>query len=231
MNEAMHREMIAIVAHAIGREMLQQVAFVGGCTTALLLTDRFSVEQVRHTDDVDLIVHLIGYADWVKMRDELFNKGFTEDISDDPICAMKLGQLRVDFMPDNERVLGFTNRWYADAHASAQEFKLNSELTIRIIRPEYFIATKLEAYLGRGDGDFLGSRDIEDILALIDGRETLIEEIQASSKELQQYISDQLARFLGNRNFEFAMHNATGDAARENELFERINQIIAIGSN
>ena len=44
--------MITLVAEALGSELLQQMAFVGGCTTGLLLTDAFSQEQVRHTDDV-----------------------------------------------------------------------------------------------------------------------------------------------------------------------------------
>jgi len=43
--------MIEIVAHALGEELLSEVAFVGGCTTGLLVTD-----------DVDLIINVVGYA-------------------------------------------------------------------------------------------------------------------------------------------------------------------------
>ena len=56
-----HIAMIAKVAQALGDDLLPHVAFVGGCTTGLLLTDDFAREQVRHTDDVDLIVHVVGY--------------------------------------------------------------------------------------------------------------------------------------------------------------------------
>jgi len=38
------------------------------------------------------------------------------------------------------------------------------------LRP-YLLATKLEAFKGRGQGDFLASRDFGDIVALVDGRE------------------------------------------------------------
>ena len=32
-----------------------------------------------------------------------------------PICAMALGELWVDFMPDDPAILGFSNRWYRQA--------------------------------------------------------------------------------------------------------------------
>src|SRR5690348_16689376 len=101
MNQATkHREMIEQVAIAL-HPILDEVAFVGGCTTGLLLTDSFSREQVRHTEDVDLIIHVVGYIGWHSMQERLRAQGFRDDINNDaPICAMKLGQLRVDFMPD-----------------------------------------------------------------------------------------------------------------------------------
>ena len=46
------KEMITTVARTLGEEMLDEVAFVGGCTTGLLLTDEFSREAVRYTDEV-----------------------------------------------------------------------------------------------------------------------------------------------------------------------------------
>ncbi len=48
-------QMLETVAQALGRDLCQEVAFVGGCTTALLLTDEFSREEVRYTEDVDLV--------------------------------------------------------------------------------------------------------------------------------------------------------------------------------
>ena len=46
-------EMIIMVAKALGDELLQEVAFLGGCSTGLLLTDKVTKEAVRYTDDVD----------------------------------------------------------------------------------------------------------------------------------------------------------------------------------
>lgn len=54
--------MIETVARALGDDLLKEVAFVGGSTTGLLITDEFTREEVRYTDDVDLIVNVVGYA-------------------------------------------------------------------------------------------------------------------------------------------------------------------------
>jgi hypothetical protein len=55
------KSMIETVARALGDDLLGRFAFVGGCTTGLLITDEFSKEEVRFTDDVDLIINLVVY--------------------------------------------------------------------------------------------------------------------------------------------------------------------------
>lgn len=226
MNQATkHREMIEQVALAIG-PLLDEMAFVGGCTTGLLLTDSFSKEHVRHTDDVDLIIHVVGHVGWASLQKQLRAQGFRNEISgDDPICAMKLGELRVDFMPDDVQLLGFSNRWYAEALQCAEKYQLTEEVTIRLVQPAHFVATKLEAYLGRGNGDPLGSRDIEDILSLFDGRDTLVEELAHASPALRNYVGEQFHKLLNDRNFEFAVKSAAfGDPDREALIFERLTE-------
>lgn len=95
--------MLLRVAEALGPELRGQVAFVGGCTTGLLVTDDFTREQVRSTDDVDLIVSVASYVGLNAFKNKLKPKGFEEPSIEDedmPNCAMKLGELRVDLMPD-----------------------------------------------------------------------------------------------------------------------------------
>lgn len=219
-----------MVATALGEDLLQQVAFVGGCTTGLLLTDEFSKEQVRHTDDVDLIVHVVGYGGISKLQQMLRQRGFSHaQGEDDPICAMKLGDLRVDFMPDEANALGFTNRWYAEALRTAEPYRVTERLTIRLVQPALFLATKLEAYRDRGNDDPLESRDIEDILTLFDGRPALLEELHASTLALRRYVADRLSELMRHPDFEYAVQGAAlGDAGREALIFERLEA--AIGS-
>ena len=48
-------------------------------------------------------------------------------------------------------------------------------LRIRVVTAPYFVATKLEAFRGRGRGDYISSHDLEDLLAVIDGRDVIVE--------------------------------------------------------
>lgn len=231
---ALQKWMVSKVAEALGPDLREQVAFVGGCTTSFLLTDEFVLEQVRHTEDVDLIVHVMGYPGFYALQQALRAKGF-KDMPPDPeenapVCAMKLGDLRVDFMPDDPQVLGFSNRWYGDALKTAMPYKLSDDLSIRLVNPSYFLATKLEAYKGRGKGDTLSSHDIEDLLTLIDGRESLINEVKAAPEELRGYLAEEFRQLLQDPNFEYAVNSqAGGNAEREQILFERIETLTQFG--
>ena len=58
-----------------------------------------------------------------------------------------------------------------------------------------------EAFRGRGKGDFYGSEDIEDIVAVLDGAEDAREKVQAASPALQGYLRDQFVALLRDELF------------------------------
>lgn len=226
MSGAQNIQMLQLVANALGPELCRQVAFVGGCTTVLLITDEFRQEAVRYTDDVDLVVQLAGYAQWPDLLERLRAKGFRESMQDDITCRMRLGELKVDFMPDDDAVLGHTNRWFHDGFAQAQDYRLPDGEQIRLFTPPYFLGTKLEAYYGRGAQDPLTSKDLEDILNLVDGREELLAEVQASPQALRQYLQDKLRPLLENPEFAYLVQDAArGDREREQLLWQRLQQL------
>lgn len=215
-------QMLQTVAKALGSDLRERLVFVGGCTTALFITDDITLEDVRATDDVDLIVDLVGFAEWAKLQDELRQKGFAESQEDTVICRMRLGDLKVDFMPDDENILGFSNRWYAKGIETAATVPLSNELNIKRLSPELFVATKLEAYIGRGQGDLLMSRDLEDILLVIDGRKQIVAEIQQADADIRQFIAEQFALLLENPDFEhFLAGNIRGPEGRIDIVRER----------
>jgi predicted nucleotidyltransferase len=220
------KEMLKAVAVALGDELRARLVFVGGCTTALYITDPITLEGVRATDDVDLIVDLAGFAEWAGLMDRLRERGFVEAADDHVICRMKLGDLKVDFMPDDAAILGFSNRWYAKGVETAVPAMLEEALEIRHLTPPLFIATKLEAYRGRGGGDLIGSRDAEDILLLVDGREELVEEIAAAAPEVRIYIDEQITDLLADPNFEhFLQGNVRGPVGRADIVYDRLAAI------
>jgi|tagenome__1003787_1003787.scaffolds.fasta_scaffold20502611_2 predicted nucleotidyltransferase len=223
------RQMLQTVAEALGDELRERLVFVGGCTTALFITDEITREAVRATDDVDLIVDLVGFAEWAKLQEQLRQKGFAESQDDTIICRMRLGDLKVDFMPDDADILGFSNRWYGRGIETAVTVALTDELNIRRLTPELFVATKLDAYLGRGQGDLLMSRDLEDILLVIDGRKEIVAEIQAADADIREFIADQFAAMLNNPDFDhFLAGNIQGPEGRVDIVRARFETIAAV---
>jgi hypothetical protein len=67
---------------------------------------------------------------------------------------------------------------------------------IRLVSAPVFIATKIEAFKGRGKSDYLASHDLEDIITVVDGRESLLNEIAESGGELRDYLKVEIARML-----------------------------------
>jgi hypothetical protein len=99
-------------------------------------------------------------------------------------------------MPSEPGILSFDNRWQGAAipHAIARE--LPSGATIRAVSPPYLLATKLEAFRGRGNRDFLGSRDVGDLIAIVDGCDELVEEVVQAPAGVRTYIAAELADLL-----------------------------------
>lgn len=232
-----HEHMLRRVALALGPELVAETAFVGGCATALLVTDELVQDEVRFTDDVDLIVHVIGPGQWYELERQLARRGFRSalDDQDDPVCRKRLRdaephELIVDFMPDDPAILSFANRWYTDALASAVEMELSDGTRVRVVTAPYFLGTKLEAYRGRGNSDPLGSRDVEDILNLVEGRVSLLDEVSSAPEDLRRGIAEGISDLLSTRNFDYAVAGAArGSAARESRIFERL-ELLASGA-
>lgn len=220
--------MLETVAEAIGDDLRERLVFVGGCTTALFITDPITLEDVRATDDVDLIVDLAGYGEWARLQEQLRQKGFSESMEDRVICRMRYGDLKVDFMPDDEEILGFSNRWYAKGIETAVLHRLTGQLDIKHLTPPLFVATKLEAYLGRGGDDPIGSHDLEDVLIVIDGREELVAEVREADKDIRSFIAKQLTDLQNHYDYDgFLEGNIRGPDGRADIIRDRLAALVA----
>lgn len=220
------RNMLETVAMALGPDLRKRFVFVGGCTTALFITDTITLEDIRATDDVDLIIDLAGYGEWAQLQAQLREKGFSETHEDNVICRMRLGELKVDFMPDDEKILGFSNRWYAKGIETAVGYRLTDQLEIKHLVPELFLATKLEAFLGRGNDDLLMSRDIEDILLVVDGREELLDDVKNADPEIRGFIAEQCQALQRHWDFEaFVAGNIRGPTGRIDIVRDRFTAL------
>jgi len=188
--------LLEVVGRHLGEALLQKVVFIGGAVAGLLITDP-AMPAIRATEDVDVIVELISHGEYREVERSLLAQGFTQDLNDTaPICRWKIASVVVDVLPTIEKILGFTNRWYQNAVETAVTVDLPTGLRIKRITAPMFLATKLEAFAGRGNNDYLFSHDLGDILALIDGRESLIAECENENSELKIYLRQRLGSLL-----------------------------------
>ncbi len=181
--------------------LVEEVVFLGGCATCLLLTDP-GTPPPRVTYDVDVIVETVSLLDYHKLSERLRGQNFTEDFnSDAPICRWRSGQTILDVMPTHPEILGFGNEWYPEAFSAAITVSLPAGQEIRVLPAPYFLATKLDAFRGRGNNDYLLSKDMEDIITIIDGRPHLVDEIKSTNIALRSYLASEFSQLLINKHF------------------------------
>lgn len=101
----------------------------------------------------------------------------------------------------NKEVLGFTNSWYEPALRNALPITLPGGPRIRVITAPYFLATKMEAFRGRGRMDYQASHDLEDFVAIIEGRESVVREIEQSARSLRDHLSRAAQSLLAETRF------------------------------
>lgn len=211
---------VAMICHVAAKleDLIERVVFLGGAATALLITDT-ATGDVRPTLDVDVIAEVASTAEYHRLAGRLRSLGFREDASEGaPLCRWRIDGIAVDVMPIDEATLGFSNRWYDAAlrHAVVREV---GGIAIRVVTAPYFLATKIDAFHGRGKGDFVASHDIEDIVTLIDGRSEILEEVANAPDELRIFLSATFQRLLANRYFLDALPgHLLSDAASQNRL-------------
>lgn len=187
-------------AAAMLKHLLPEVVFVGGATLDLLVTDQGS-GPVRSTYDVDVIV-AADYADYSAFCDRLRDIGFENDTrSDAPLCRFLQGGLMLDVMSTDKGALGFSNCWYEGAIQTAMPASLPSGTVIRLIAAPFFLGTKMEAFYDRGKNDFYLSHDLEDFIAVVEGREQLPEELASAPTDLRKYLAEAAAKLLANERF------------------------------
>lgn len=193
-------EILMIAVNRLGK-LADEMVFLGGCATGLLITDP-AAPPIRVTRDVDAIVQVLTLADYRQLENRLREHGFREDQSDDaPICRWIAENVILDVMPTEPSILGFGNQWYTPASEKAESIRLPSGRYIRMVSTPYFLITKLEAFEGRGNGDYLMSHDIEDIIAVLDGRPSIVAEVQKAPSELKLELANRFQRLLQNSQF------------------------------
>jgi predicted nucleotidyltransferase len=205
-NKIINLALVAQVAQGL-KELNEKMVFIGGAVISLY-TDDPAADEIRPTTDIDMTINLANYFEWTKMQERLSELDFYPDPQGQSICSYKFQEISIDIMPAEDSSIGVSNTWYKPGFKYLQQIKLPDGISINILPAPYFLATKLEAFKDRGNNDFYGSHDYEDIIYLLDNRTTIVEEIMAADNEVKGYIKSELRAITNHKQAEeiLAMH-------------------------
>lgn len=217
-------ELLTSIANAMGT-LREQVVFVGGCATGLLITQPL-VADARATEDVDAIVEVASLVGYHALAGQLMEQGFQQTMADNtPPFRWYWNGMQLDLVPLDEKVLGFANRWYKPGFEAAATAKLPSGLVLRHLSAPYFMATKLEAFKDRGNNDVYLSHDLEDVITVVDGREELISELGSAPPDVRDFVAQTLRGILRHTDFTNVLPGIVSQSSRTGLVLQRFTQI------
>lgn len=217
-------EMIKVIAEALG-ELNTSAVFVGGATVPFYLPEAY-LPQARPTEDIDIVMKVIGRQQgWI--NDEVLRgKGFQNDISEDaPICRWVYRGFKVDVISLDALTVGFTNRWYKEGFERAIEV-IATPVSIKIFSLPYFLASKIVAFRDRGKSDYMGSRDMEDIVSMLEvaSEDQLEKKLSQASKEARAFLKQEFELLLATSDFIDCIPGAVFNRSAANEAASVVSE-------
>ncbi len=216
-------QMLEVVNAAL-KKVSEKFVFVGGATTALYLREN-ALETVRPTDDVDCVIELISLIDFYALEKKLRVFGFVNS-HQGPICRFTYCGILVDIMPTDPKILGFSNNWYTDGIQNAIEVKLPNKEKIKIFSEAYFLASKLEAFKGRGKNNFRDSSDIEDVVTVLEACPDLWIRLEQASIKVKTYLQNEFKKLLSNDLFIESLSAHLSGGVNRQERADRVEQLL-----
>lgn len=192
-NSFINRETTVKVARVLG-ELNDVVVYVGGAMVSLYIDDP-AAEDIRPTKDIDLTFEVASYAKLEALREELYNRGFTQSAEDKVNCRFRFEDLKVDVMATKAVGWAPSNRWFKLGFDKAYPVEID-DTVINVLPLSYFLATKLEAFFDRGMKDIYKSHDLEDIVYLFNYTTTIDDIIIQSDTEVKSFIKESLIALL-----------------------------------
>lgn len=232
MNSAPSVDRIVAVVRELGA-LANDVVFIGGAIAPLLHTSS-PLPHPRPTKDVDGVLASRRYVDAGRLHRSLRALGFSHDVSHKGHMHRWISPSGVifDLVPAGDHAGGSGSTWDAEAIASAVETTVDGA-TFRHASAPAFMAMKLAALHDRGADDLRGSHDLEDILALIASRETIVGDVKDASSairaRLRAFANAYLASGIAEEVAAGHLNNADDRAATLRSTLERIRGIAALG--
>ena len=219
-------DLVAILLPVVDRLNETDISYVlvGGITVPFYLSDELAT-NVRPTKDVDIIVAAVRLAEFDRIEEKLRRAGFENH----PEVRHRwlLEATLIDIMPVQSDLMQTINRWYPATYQTAEAIEIAPGQGALIASPACFLATKMEAFINRGRGDFLGSHDLEDIVSVIDGRDSLLDDIDRNCPhEVRDFLRVSARQLLNNERFVDAVEGHLPSEHRNEARLDRLIETI-----
>lgn len=177
--------------------LLADIVFIGGSIAPLLQIEP-PFGAARPTKDVDGVIASARYADVGSIQERMRQLGFSQlpgETAHMHRWKSPSGDL-FDLVPAGSHHGGSGQQWDRVALETSKAVDLGNGIEIRHASAPAFLALKWAAHADRGTEDPYASHDLEDILALVASRKSVVGEIAESPKDLKAFVVEQTAAFL-----------------------------------
>lgn len=218
-------ESILIEAAQKLKPLLNEIAFVGGGILPTYLPKGFD-SIIRVTYDLDVVIKLTHYGKLEKLNMRLVELGFYPDKDSAVICRYTDQNIVLDVMPTDSEILGFSNSWYEEGLINKEWTTLTGDIEIPRFSIDYYLSTKWEAVKGRGNQDWRTSKDMEDIITLIN--HNVLNQVGSKQSSAMIYLKDSFSDLLDHKySDEIILSHLSGVDRQNVELLkERIRTFI-----
>lgn len=203
--------------------------FTGGGIVSLLITDK-DAPQALFTKDVDVVLEIATNPEFHAMESALEGAGFRRPLGEEAErISWEWKGVRVDSLP-NRRITSLPyNRWFVPLMKDAERVEVLPGHGAWIASAPCFLATKFEAFWDRGRKDIIKSKDIKDILAVVNGRGELLAEIQSTASDVRGFLRQCFGRLLEDSHFMECLPILIPEDIREEMVLQRMRAIGSLG--
>jgi len=212
----------------------EKFVFLGGSIVGFLL-DHPRLTHARQTNDVDAVMEAATRIEYTDMEERLRKEAdFRHDTSEGaPACRWIMDDIKVDIMPTRDPTGQFANQWFPYAFQTAvrREFE---RVAFYTVTATCFLATKISAFRARGKNDYRSSHDLEDIITVVDGRNSLCDELASERSDVRYFVACGVGELLGESEFIEALPgHLPPDSASQQRLpmvLRRLRKMALLGS-
>lgn len=208
--------------------------FIGGAITPLLQTHPV-IPVVRATSDVDAVIASMSYSSFGSVQARMQALGFKLDLPD----PRHVHRWRApdgtpfDLVPAGPHLGGTGEEWDTMALETAVEMEIQPGRRIRHASAPGFLALKWAAFRDRGAEDPFASHDLEDILALVVSRDTIVQEFANAPDTIRDHVRQGFRWLSESKDYEDLVAAHLGNAQHftrvAENLRDRIRQMVRGG--